>query len=545
MSPRLVTRRPSLWTVAAVVVAVVVASPVLVVLSNVFADSDGVWRHLADTVLAGYLENTAWLLLGVGLGTATLGLATAWIVTMWDFPGRRIFSWALLLPLAMPTYLMAYTWTDVLQYSGPLQTALRDAFGWERDDYWFPPVRSLGGAIVTFTLVLYPYVYLLARAAFLQQGAAALEASRMLGAGPWRTFRSVAIPLARPAVVAGVGLALMETLAEFGAVDYFAVDTFTTGIYRTWTARGAPVAASQLAAVMVMFVFVLLILERRLRGDARFDSTTSATSMTGAAIVPRRSGRGRSLLAFVVCATPVTVGFIAPVMILIGFATDTDKPAAMEFEHLLDPARNSFLVAVGAAFLITGIGVLMAYAQRLDHRPIVRLGARIVSLGYAVPGSVVAVGILGAVAFLAKLGFGNLTGTVGVLLLAYAVRFSSVSVQTLEAGLQKIAPSLDHAARSLGASPGRVLRRVHVPLLRPSLLTAMLIVFVDVMKELPATMIVRPFDFDTLAVKVHSYASDERLAQSALPALLIVAVGLGPVILLGRNVGGRRERSAS
>ena len=312
------------WSAAALLVAALVALPVLVVLSHVTADSDGVWEHLAATVLPDYLGNTARLLLGVGAGTAALGVATAWLVTLYRFPGRRVLSWALLLPLAMPTYLMAYTYTDLLQFSGPLQSGLRETFGWERGDYWFPEIRSVGGAVVTFTLVLYPYVYLLARAAFLEQSVCVLEVSRTLGCGPFRAFRAVALPLARPAVVAGTTLALMETLAEYGAVDYFAVDTFTTGIYRTWTAMGSPEAASQLAAVLVLMVFVLLVLERLGRGRRRFHHTTGRYRELRP---PELRGWRRGAVPLLLLV-PVAGGFGLPVAVLLGMALEADHTLA-------------------------------------------------------------------------------------------------------------------------------------------------------------------------------------------------------------------------
>ncbi|MEM7308766.1 MAG: iron ABC transporter permease [Planctomycetota bacterium] len=503
-------------------------------LARVTAESEGVWEHLVETVLADYLLNTLGLLVGVLVGTTVIGVAAAWIVTMYTFPGRRVLSWMLLLPLAMPTYLMAYTYTDLLQFSGPVQTWLRESCGWSRGDYWFPEIRSLGGAVATFSLVLYPYVYMLARVAFLEQSQCVLEVSRTLGRGPWRSFFSVALPLARPGIAAGASLALMETLAEYGAVDYFAVDTFTTGIYRTWTALASPEAASQLAAVLVLFVLVLLSLERLGRGKARYDPTTNRHR---AARSPRLAG-WRGAAAATACAVPVIGGFGLPAAVLFRLARGADH--TLGSNDVLTLVRNTLTLALVTAALVALLGLILAYGARIDRGRWVRFGARIVSLGYAVPGSVVAVGVLVTLSGLTRLTGLFAGGTIAALVYAYSVRFSAVSVQTLEAGLQKVAPTMDEAARTLGATPGGVLRRIHAPLLRGSILTASLLVFVDVMKELPATMIMRPFDFDTLAVRVHHYASDERLAQSAFPALLIVAVGLGPVILLSRAIDRAR-----
>lgn len=503
------------------------AAPVLVVLSRVARDSDGVWEHLLETVLADYLANTVLLVVGVGLGATVIGVGAAWLVTMCSFPGRRVMTWALLLPLAMPTYLMAYTYTDLLQFSGPVRTALRGSF---LGDGWFPEVRSLGGAIATFSLVLYPYVYLLVRAAFLSQSLCVLEVSRTLGHGPWRTFWTVALPLARPATAAGASLVLMETVAEYGAVDYFAVDTFTTGIYRTWTSLASPEAAAQLAAALVAVVFVLLTLERFARGRSRYDPTTNRQR---APRPPRLTG-WRSAAALTACALPVTLGFLVPAGALIRLALGAKH--SLGASGLLELTGNTVLLAVLTSALVVGLGLLVAYGARVDGGRTVRVAARVVSLGYAVPGSVVAIGTLVALSGLTKLTGLFAGGTIAALVYAYSVRFGAVSVQAIDAGLQKVGPSMDDAGRTLGATRGGVLRRVHVPLLRGSLLTAALLVFVDVMKELPATMIMRPFDFDTLAVRVHRYASDERLAQSALPALLIVVAGLAPVVLLSRAI---------
>ncbi|MEM9380045.1 MAG: iron ABC transporter permease [Planctomycetota bacterium] len=503
------------------------SAPVLVVLSRVTRDSDGVWEHLAETVLTDYLTNTFVLVLGVGCGATAIGVGTAWLVTMLRFPGRRLMTWALLLPLAMPTYLMAYTYTDLLQFSGPVRTALREtALG----DRWFPEVRSLGGAIATFSLVLYPYVYLLVRAAFLSQSHGVLEVSRTLGRGPWRTFWTVALPLARPATAAGASLVLMETVAEYGAVDHFAVDTFTTGIYRTWTSLASPEAAAQLASALVLVVFVLLTLERTARGRARYAPTTSRQRPPR----PPRVTGWRGVAALIACATPVTLGFLVPAGALIRLALGAEH--ARGASSLAELTGNTVLLAFTTSALVVGLGLLVAYGARVDGGRTVRAAARVVSLGYAVPGSVVAIGTLVALSGLTSVTGVFAGGTIAALVYAYSVRFGAVSVQAIDAGLQKIGPSMDDAARTLGASRTDVLGRVHVPLLRGSLLTAALLVFVDVMKELPATMIMRPFDFDTLAVRVHRYASDERLAQSALPALLIVAAGLGPVLLLSRAI---------
>ena len=522
------------WSFAAIALAFIVSLPILAVLSRVGADSEGVWSHLAQTVLSEYLSNTLALLVGVSLGACLIGTATAWLVTMYRFPGRRLLTLALLMPLAMPTYLMAYTYTDLLQFTGPLQTWLRETFAWERGEYWFPTIRSLGGATVTLSLVLYPYVYLLARAAFLEQSLCVLEVSRTLGRGPLRSFLFVALPLARPAIAAGITLVMMETLAEYGAMDYFAVDTFTTGIYRTWTSLGSPEAASQLAVALVTFVFLILALERRARRGSRY----APTSARHRPIRRRQLTGSRAALAMFACATPFLFGFCLPVGVLTQLAWEA--PHTMSSSELPELITNTLGIAVASSLVVVCLGLLITYAGRLGGGALEQSAARLVALGYAIPGAVIAVGVLVTFGALTDITGFYVGGTLIALVYAYSVRFSSVSIQALDSGLEKIRPNMDHAARTLGASPGALLKRVHMPLLRGSILTACLLVFVEAMKELPATMILRPYDFNTLAVQVHRYASDERLAQSALPALLIVAAGLIPVALLGRSIDRSR-----
>ena len=542
-------RLPSGWTVLTIAVAALVALPVLVVLSRVFAESNGVWGHLAETVLADYVVNTILLMVGVGALTLVIGVATAWLVTMHRFPGHRVFEWALLLPLAVPAYVMAYVYTDLLQFAGPVQTALRDITGWGPRDYWFPQIRSVGGAVAMMGLVLYPYVYLLARAAFLEQSVCVLEVSRTLGRGPWRSFGAVALPLARPAIVAGLALVLMETIADYGTVAYFGVPTFTTGIYRTWFGLGEPVAAAQLAAFLLLFVALLVGLERWSRGSARYHHTTTRYKH-----LPRRPLRGgRAAAAFLACAAPVALGFLVPAGVLLDLALTVGDP--YWGRRFTDFALNSFTLAAVTAALGVVVAVLLAYGVRLKPTPVSRTATRAAALGYAVPGSVIAVGVLipfaafdnaldAAMRSLFGVSTGLLlTGTIAALVFAYLVRFLAVSYNTVEASLGKISPNIDQAARTLGHGPRATLLRVHAPLMRGGLLTAALLVFVDVMKELPATMIIRPFNFDTLAIRVYRLASDERLAEASTAALTIVAVGILPVILLSLAIAKSRPGS--
>ncbi len=520
--------------VAAFLVSILLAAPILFVFAHVTMDSEGIWGHLASTVLPRYVGNTVVLVMGVGIGTLVLGVVTAWLVSMYSFPGRRFFSLALLMPLAMPTYIMAYAYTDLLEFAGPVQTFLRDSFGWSRHDYWFPQIRSLGGAVMTFSFVLYPYVFMLARASFQEQSATLLEAGQTLGRGTWERFLRIALPLARPGIVAGLALVSMETLAEYGAVDYFAVDTFTTGIYRTWEGMSSLVAANQLAALLILFVFVVLLAERLGRGRARYHQGARRYRVVDP---PRLRGLHASG-AVVACTVPLLFGFVTPVGFLFRLAAASDHP--LGWGRLAEMSGNTFGLAAVSSFVVVGVGLFMAYVQRMQPGALASFGARLVSLGYAVPGSVIAVGVLSAVGLFDRMTGWFLGGTLLGLVFAYAARFTAVALQTVEAGLERIHPSLDAAARTLGSGPFAVLRRIHGRLMAGSVLTAGLLVFVDVMKELPATMIVRPLNFPTLAVQTHHFASTERLDQSAFPALLIVLVGLVPVMILSRRIDRSR-----
>ncbi len=537
------------WTLLTVAIAALIALPIVVVLLHVFVPAGEVWAHLWNTVLPRYLTNTLGLVLGVGIGVTLIGVGTAWLVVMFRFPGRGLFQWALLLPLAVPTYVIAYAYTDLLQFAGPVQTSLREWFEWGRNDYWFPQIRSLGGAIALMSLVLYPYVYLLSRAAFIEQSVCALEVGRTLGRGPVRLFLGVAVPLARPAIAAGVALALMETLNDFGAVQFFGVDTFTTGIYRTWFGLGEQAVAAQLAACLLIFVFILLALERASRRQAQYFHTSSRYRELPQYVL----GGWRAALAFAACALPVLLGFLVPAGLL--FLMHLREGDPLFGTRFLAYAGNSLTLATVAAALAVALAVLLSYGVRLKRNAVTSSAARIASVGYAIPGSVIAVGVLIPLGWLdSRLNlfmnerFGILpglifTGTMVALVYAYVVRFLAVSFNTVEASLGKITPSMDAVSRTLGVSAGATLRRVHLPIMRGSLLAAGILVFVDVMKELPATIILRPFDFDTLAVRAHELASDERLAQASTSALTIVAVGIIPVILLSLAMSRSRPGS--
>jgi len=543
-------RRLSSLSAIAVLLAVLLAVPVVAVLINVFVPSQGTWDHLAATVLPDYITNSVWLMIGVAYGVISIGVICAWLTTMCRFPGRRFLEWALLLPMAVPAYVMAYAYTDFLQFAGPVQSLIRELMGWGPRDYWFPDVRSLWGAVAMLSFVSYPYVYLLTRAAFLEQSNSMLEAARVSGHGGLRAFLHVALPLARPAIVAGSALALMETLADFGTVSYFGVQTFTTGIYHAWFSLGDPVVAAQLSATLLGFVFLVLLLERATRGRAGFHNVASRVRLTQ----PYRLRGLKAAVALIACAIPLVLGFFLPAGILLHMAlTAGDAQFRARYVEL---TFNTMTLGAITAVLAVVLALAVGYAARATPSRVVRTANRIAGLGYAVPGAVIAVGVLIPVTRIdqtlaawieAATGASPgliLTGSIAALIYAYLVRFFAVSLQAVEAGLTKITPSMDYAARSLGLGPTGTLVRVHAPLLWRSALSAGLLVFVDVMKELPATFVMRPFNFDTLAVQAFNLASDERLTEAATPALTIVAAGLVPLIVLSRMMlrprGGAR-----
>ena len=537
------SRRPGAgWGMASAAVALLAAAPLGALLTLAAQPTAGVWSHLAANVLPRAAQTTALLLLGVGLATAVVGVGVAWLSAMCRFPGVRFFEWALLLPLAIPTYIAAYAYVELLDSLGPVQGMLRAVFGWRSPaDYAFPQVRSLGGAVFVLSAVLYPYVYLSARASFLLQSAAALEVSRALGCGPWSAFLRVALPLARPAIAAGVALALMECLNDIGAVQHLGVTTLTLSVYTTWLHRGSLVGAAQIASLMLLLVAALLAVERFARRRHRHHGGAHRHRPASPQVL-----RGwRAAAAFTACALPLAAGFLAPAAMLLSDASRRWR-AALD-PAFLDAVRHSVVLAVTAA-AVTLLGALViVYGQRLSRGPLAPFAARIASAGYAVPGTVLAIGVLVPLAALdnavdawARDLFGIstgllLTGSTAALVYAYAVRYMAVAYGALDAGLTRISPHLDMAARTLGRTAGGVLRQIHAPLLRPALATAGLLVFVDGMKELPATILLRPFDFDTLSTMVYEAASREAFADGAPAALAIVVAGLVPVIVLART----------
>jgi iron(III) transport system permease protein len=513
--------------------------PLIVVLSAVFHPETAVWTHLVNHVLPHVIANTLLLVLGVAIFAGVLGTSLAWLTSMCEFPGRRFFEWALLLPLAMPAYVLAFIAVGFLDYAGPLQTWLRASFG---SSTWFPPIRSSGGVILVLSLALYPYVYLLARSAFLTQGRRAQEAARTLGLGPTPAFSRVVLPMARPWIAAGVALVCMETLADFGAVSVFNYDTFTTAIYRAWFGMFSISAALELAAVLLLFVIIVFIVERRSRANTRFVSSREMALHT-----PRLLLRGTPALLASLCASSIfSIAFVLPLLQLIRWSI---VRAANDLDgRYLGFVANSLLLSSSAVVTIVAVAVLLAYLQR--RAPTKRMQAliRVANVGYAVPGTVLAVGILVPVVMLnnvlqdslrAWMGASApallLQGTLLTVLVAYFARFLAVGFHPIESGLHRITPSLDEASIGLGVCGANMLKRVHMPLLRTSLATAATLVFVDVMKEMPITLIARPFGWDTLAVRVFEMTAEGEWERAALPALAIVLVSLFPTALLIRR----------
>ena len=497
-----------------------------------------VLAEMARTVLPGYVWTSLGLCVIVGLGVALVGGATAAAVTLFDFPGRRVFEWALLLPLAMPAYVVAYAYTDYLQFSGPLQTWLRGSFALQ--GRVFPEVRSLGGAAVVFIFSLYPYVYLLARTALGERAGHLMEAARLLGAPLRRRIRQVALPLARPAIAAGVALALMETLADFGVSSYFGIQTFTTGIYKAWLAMDNRIAAAQLATLLLLVVALLLALERRAQQRLRFAARGARAGSADAQPMPLRGGH--LLIAWTLCALPVLLGFVLPVLFMLRpLAADW---SVLPWDRFVQWGFNSVRLGVISAVAAVALALLMAFSLRRTPDKITRGVVQLAALGYAVPGAVIVVGLLLPVGWLQEAapqaGIGGwVTATVLGVVWAYLVRFVSVALQSVQSGYSRIPGSFDDSARMLGTAGLGLLARVHWPLLKRSATAAALLVFVDVMKELPATLVLRPFDTDTLAVVAYQLARDERLGEAALPSLALVLVGLLPVILLSRTLRSR------
>jgi iron(III) transport system permease protein len=532
-------RWPGISSFLFALLALALALPVLAVLGSWLqwsAQSAGILHEMARTVLPDYVMTTLGLCLTVAVGVTVLGLTTAAAVTLFDFPGRGVFEWLLLLPLAMPAYVVAYAYTDFLQFSGPLQVALRESLGLH-GRLW-PDVRSVWGAALVFTLTLYPYVYLLARTALVERASGLMEAARLLGAPLSRRIREIAVPLARPAVAAGVALALMETLADFGVSSYFGIQTFTAGIYKAWLSMDNRIAAAQLATLLLGVVVVLLQLEQRAEKRMRFSPDRASRQGSGEAQPNPVHGWHRGV-AWIVCGLPVLLGFALPVGILLSaFAAEATE---MPWDRFGQWALTSLRLGAVTALLAVGAAMALAFSVRTRGDRISRSAIQLVGLGYAIPGAVVVVGLLLPVAWLQQVWPASsagawITATSVGLVWAYLVRFCAVALQSVQSGYARIPTSLDDTSRMLGVTGWGLMRQVHAPLLKRTTLAALLLVFVDVMKELPATMVLRPFNSDTLAVVAYQLARDERLGEASLPSLALVLVGLIPVVLLSRTL---------
>lgn len=533
---------PELWTPAAVLIAGLVLAPILSIIWIALTPAENIWPHLAATVLPRYLATTVTLMLGVAFLTTLIGTGAAWLVSQYQFPGRGVLAHALFLPLAIPAYIAAYALVDLLDYAGPVQSGLRAAFGWtSARDYWFFQTRSLGAAILVLSLTLYPYVYLLARAAWREQSGCTQEVARTLGCGPWQLFWRVGLPMARPAIAAGVALALMETVADYGAVQHFGVQTLTTGIFSTWLNGGNAGGAAQIAGVILMLVLLLLGLERVGRGGARFHQLGRSTRPIER---KRMVGPGR-WLATLACALPVAGGFVLPVGVMLSLGLRA--PEGWLAPGLEQALVNTLGVGAGATLATVGGAMVVVYALRLSRWPGLGRLAPVMLIGYAAPGAVLALGLLIPLAaldhwladrVLALTGRDPglmITGTGLALGLAYLVRFFGIAQGALEAAFGRVSPSLPMAARSLGRSATGTLRAVYLPAMRGSVVMALLVVFVDCVKELPATLLLRPFNYNTLSTRTFELASLERLSEAAPAALLVIAVGLVAVGLVARG----------
>lgn len=545
----MIKNRFDLWLILTGIIALVICIPVFsVTVLSFFPSEENTWSHLMDTVLMDYIGNTITLMLTVGLGTLVIGVCTAWLVTAYEFPGRKVLVWALLLPLAIPAYIIANVYVEALEYAGPVQTVLRKFFEWRNaGDYWFPEVRSLGGAATMMTMVLYPYVYMLSRAAFLSQKESLINASRLAGKSNLQTFFQVVLPLARPGIALGVILVLMETIADFGTVEFFAVDTFTRGIYNVWLGMYDTNGAARLAVALLFFILILVYFEKQSRHRQRYHQS-GASSQT---LRSRKLSFMKSITAFLACSFPVILGFILPFTLLIKWSFQNYPHRYIE--TFWGDLFNSLTLAGTASILAVLLAIMLAYGTRLSDSKSLSFLTKIASMGYALPGPIIALGVLVPFAYFDNsldLWMTNhfnvstgliLSGTVFAIIFAYIIRFLAVSFGAVEAGLGKISFNMDEAAQSLGKNRLMTLVNVHVPLMKGSVLTALILVFVDGLKELPATLMLQPFNYSTLATRVFEYASDQKLQESAPWSVAIVLTGILPVILLSLSISQKRH----
>ena len=528
--------RSSQWTLASLALTLLLLGPILSVFAAATGDSEGLWPHLFQTVLPRYVSNTLILMVGVGALSLLFGVSTAWVVTRYDFPGRRVLAWMLLLPLAMPAYIIAYVYTDFLEYAGPAQRALRDVFGWHSArDYWFPEIRSMGGAVLVMGSVLYPYVYIMARTAFKLTPVSLFETARVHNQN---LFTKVGLPLARPAIVAGLALVLMETVSDFGTVEYFALETLTLGIFNVWLGMNSLPAAAQIASLSFVFIIVLLILEMYARQHRRYRDT----GRRNIAMKPAPTTPAAAVACIAACLLPVALGFLFPIGVLLDIVVK--GYSVTEFADVASTALNSIFVAVVVAALVMAAATFMVLVATYRESPALKLVTAFSATGYAFPGTILAIGVVTFVGAIDRglesvisgvfgLGFdGFLTGGIVLVLFACTIRFQAIGYGAMTSGVNRLPPNMMAAGRVLGHGFSSNLVRVIVPLLGSSFLAGALLVFVDVMKELPMTLLLRPFGFETLATYVYQFAKDELLEQAALPALFIVITGAGPVVLV-------------
>ncbi len=526
------------WTGLALLIVLLVSIPLFSLFVNIFEPPGSSWEHLKGTLLLDYFLNTVWLLVGVGLCASIIGISVAWTITNYNFPGRKYFEWLLILPLGFPGYIMAYTYTGILDYAGPVQSFLRNSLHINLQG-GIIDIMNLPGAVFILSITLYPYVYLITRASFLQQSKALQEASALLGSSRLRTFFRVALPMARPAVVGGIALASMEILNDYGVVKYFGVNTFTTGIFRAWFSMGDATTAIYLAAILLLLVFIVLFLENLQRGNRRYVPTHSLTKP----IERSNLSKGFQYLLAGICTFVFLISFLIPLLQILYWVSLTyHKVINWEFMVLI---YRSFSLALVAGIVVVILSIILLYSLRLNHYPWVKNITKTATLGYAIPGAVIAIGVmipvLGLDKFLARQLSQDgislwLTGSVFVLVFAYVVRFMAVGYNPIDAGFQKVGIHINEASRLLGAATGKTLMRIELPLIRSSVFTGILLVFVDVLKELPLTLILRPFNYHTLATKAFDMATNEMIAESANAALVIILIGIIPIIFLNRLI---------
>ena len=532
----------SLWQISPVILFMIFIAPVAIVLFSLTGDYSENWLHLYNYVLMGYIKNSIYLVLGVSFTVCILGVGTAWIITNYDFSFKNFFEWALILPLAVPPYILAYTFTGLFDTFGTANNLIREIFDLSRDFTFFPKVRNVPGAIVVFSITLYPYVYLVSRMAFINQSRSIIEAGRTLGLNKFEVFYKLAVPMIRPAIIGGLMLVVMETISDFGAVDHFAISTFTTGIFRTWYGMYDIETAMQLASLLLLFAITLIIIERYSRRNASYSNAMSLYKP-----LSHEKLRGfKNFLAFSACFIPIFIGFILPVVELTYWALNYK----LDFfnEKFISTAWNTFYLAIIAAFFCSVLAVLINFSIRYKSNNYLKFMSSFLTVGYAVPGLILAIGVMQMLTFIDKSFVSNIpnivfTGSIFGLVLAYIIKSYALSNSTIDAGYQRINERIDDVARTLKTSGWSLLSQVHLPLLKTSFLTSMLLVVSEVIKELPATLILRPFNFDTLAVYTYIYAAEERMYDAAAPSIAIVMVGLIPIIILTRMI--RRSRPAS